>query len=150
MKKKSYLLAYVLFAIMCMNSCKGPGVKKSTSVEVISKDDQNVIENAHDAGEIVFKQNCAACHQLNAKGIPGIYPPIVNTKKMKGEKKYLISVILNGLKGEIEVDGKKYNGLMASYRNLSDQEIADVLNYLRKDIEEEHEIVSAEDVKGYR
>jgi len=48
------------------------------------------------------------------------------------------------------VNGEVYNGIMASYRNLSDKEIAEVLNYLRSGFGNSADSLTPEDVKGLR
>ena len=45
--------------------------------------------------------------------------------------KTLIENILNGQTGEIVVNGKKYNGQMLPYNYLTDEQIADVINYMK-------------------
>jgi mono/diheme cytochrome c family protein len=119
------LLMAIVIAIGFMG-CGSSGSKKETvsAVETVKSTEKHV-------GELAYKRHCNACHQKDAGGIPGMYPPLANNKVISGDKKPLIDIVLNGMSGEIEVNGEKYNGVMASYRNLSDKEIADVLNYLR-------------------
>jgi mono/diheme cytochrome c family protein len=74
------------------------------------------------------------CHQSNAAGLPGQYPrlagrvePIARTPD---GRRYLALVVLNGLTGSIQVDGKPIVGFMPPFAMLKDQEVADTLNYL--------------------
>ena len=103
-----------------------------------------------DAGKMVYDRNCKVCHQVNRMGIPKIYPPIKNTKRVNGDKGYLIDVVLNGLSKEIKVEGVKYKGVMASYKNLSDQQIADVINYIRSDGDGATDMVNVSEVQQKR
>lgn len=82
-------------------------------------------------GKKVFAQNCKTCHQENGQGIPGVYPSLVQSKWIKGNEQRSIAIVIQGLMGEIEVLGKKYNGVMAPLGNLSDKKIASVLTYIR-------------------
>jgi nitrite reductase (NO-forming) len=60
-----------------------------------------------------------------------IYPPVANTDYLKKPSKFLINIILQGQSGEIEVNKKTYNALMPAQAYMSDEDIADVLNYIR-------------------
>lgn len=106
--------------------------------------------SSYDAGKLVYDRNCKVCHQVNRMGMPKVYPPLKDTERTNGDKDYLIDVVLNGLSGEVVVEGLKYNGVMASYRNLTDRQIADVLNYIRSDGEAADELVTDEEVKEKR
>lgn len=104
----------------------------------------------YDAGKLVYDRNCKVCHQVNRMGMPKVYPPLKNTERTNGDKDFLIDVVLNGLSGEVIVEGVKYNGVMASYRNLTDQQIADVLNYIRSDGEAADDLVTVDEVEQKR
>ena len=80
-------------------------------------------------GQTVYEINCQACHMATGLGIEGVFPPLVGTKILS-EKTRLIQVIVNGISGPIEVLGVSYNGMMNGYP-LSDEEVADVLTYIR-------------------
>lgn len=77
---------------------------------------------------------CAGCHQANGQGLPGAFPPLAGhvseILNLKGGREYLILVLLNGLQGQIEVKGMKYNGAMPAFGQLKDEEIAALLNHL--------------------
>jgi mono/diheme cytochrome c family protein len=59
-------------------------------------------------------------------------------------------VILNGLNGEIEINGEIYNNVMASHSFLSDQQISDVLTYVRSSFGNDASEVTAEEVAAVR
>jgi mono/diheme cytochrome c family protein len=86
-----------------------------------------------DLGARVYTQNCSACHQATGAGIPGVFPPLaghaLDLYQADGGRTYLIDVILYGLQGPIEVDGRTYAGLMPPFAQLSDEQIAAVLNH---------------------
>jgi mono/diheme cytochrome c family protein len=79
-----------------------------------------------------------------------MHPPIVGTEWVLGDKNRLIEIILRGMTGEIEVDGEVYDGVMASADYLTDQEIADVLTYLRNGFGNNASEVTAEEVQEVR
>lgn len=83
-------------------------------------------------GAKVFSSNCASCHQPNGKGVPGVYPSLVASAFVQGEPSVPVRIILHGFKGEIERNGTKFNGVMTPFKDaLSDEEIADVLTFIR-------------------
>lgn len=78
---------------------------------------------------------CATCHQLNGAGLESSgFPPLAGSRWVMGDKERLIKIMLHGLYGPIEVNGKHYPGNvpMTPYGGmLNDEEIAAVGNYIR-------------------
>ena len=98
-------------------------------------------------GEQVYTSRCAACHQNSGQGVPGSFPPLVATDWVTGDTTRLIDTVLNGLSGEITVNGEKYSGVMAPWRDaLSDREIASVLTYIRSSWGNDAPLVTSEQV----
>ncbi len=92
-------------------------------------------------GAEVFKQ-CAACHMASGVGVPGAFPPlrgrIASLSASEAGRQYLSSVLLQGLNGTIEVDGKTYNGFMQPYGNsLTDEQLSAVLNFVAIELNDE-------------
>jgi putative membrane-bound dehydrogenase-like protein len=90
------------------------------------------------AGEAVFQNACIACHQPGGKGLPGVYPPLLGSEFVKGDEKRLIKIVLNGLTGPVDVAGEKYGAgtqsvPMPGMSGMSNEEIAEVLSYIRKE-----------------
>jgi mono/diheme cytochrome c family protein len=86
------------------------------------------------SGEAVFAKHCTVCHQRNGTGVPGMYPPLAGTigaylSKPNG-RAYLVHVVNFGLTGPISSHGQIYNGLMQPWPQLTDADMADVLNYV--------------------
>jgi mono/diheme cytochrome c family protein len=79
------------------------------------------------AGQSVYLKNCAQCHQDNGRGISGAVPNLAGNAAIKMERPNdMIVAILQGLQG---TGGY---GQMPSFAGaLSDQDIADVANYVR-------------------
>lgn len=82
-------------------------------------------------GERLFRGNCAACHQANAQGVPGVFPPLAGSPWVVGNEERFIMIIMDGLQGPIEVLGNEYNGVMQGYNMWSDRDIAAVASYVR-------------------
>lgn len=87
-------------------------------------------EQRIEAGKSVYAQNCAACHQAAGEGVPNVFPPLAKSDFLMKDKKRAIDVVLKGKQGEIVVNGAKYNGVMPML-NLSDEDAANVLTYIR-------------------
>lgn len=85
------------------------------------------------SGKELYKKYCVACHQNNGEGLPGVFPPLAGTARIKGEKKDLINILLKGLSGPIEVNGIQYDQPMPAFEYLDDREIAAILSYIRTD-----------------
>lgn len=83
-------------------------------------------------GARVYQAQCSGCHQANGQGIPGAFPPLANhvpdILAAEGGREYLVLVTLYGLQGEIFVEGQGYDGVMPAFEQLSDEDVAAVLN----------------------
>ena len=80
-------------------------------------------------GSEIYTDFCISCHLPNGKGVENVYPPLAKSDYLKKNRAASIKGIKFGQQGEITVNGKKYNGSMASL-GLDDDEIADVMNYI--------------------
>ena len=80
-------------------------------------------------GKQIYSRTCFACHQAEGQGIPNAFPPLAKSDYLNKDANRAIDAILNGLSGEIEVNGAKYNSVMTK-QNLSNDEVANVLNYV--------------------
>jgi mono/diheme cytochrome c family protein len=83
------------------------------------------------SGSILYKTYCASCHQRNGKGDNNLFPPLAQSDWVTGDPDRLIDIVLNGMQGVIEVNGKTYNGLMPNNGHLDDHAIASILTYIR-------------------
>jgi mono/diheme cytochrome c family protein len=82
-------------------------------------------------GKAIYDALCLTCHQADAKGLPGIYPPLAASDWIVGEPRPLIRVVLHGLSGPIQVNGQTYGVMSMPPMGLSDQHLAEVLSYVR-------------------
>jgi mono/diheme cytochrome c family protein len=101
-------------------------------------------------GKGVYETYCLACHQADGSGVPDLNPPLIKTKWTMGDKKTLINVLLKGLDQEIDVNGETFANVMPAMSHLSDDEIADVLTYVRNNFENKATAVTAKEVKAQR
>ncbi len=82
-------------------------------------------------GKALFASNCVACHQATGKGLPGVFPPLDGSEWVRSEDHVLVNILLHGISGEIEVSGSSYKGMMPSFKQLGDAEIAAVTSFIR-------------------
>jgi len=102
------------------------------------------------AGKQVYTSYCQGCHMENGMGVPALNPPLGGTDWVTGDKDRLIRVVLNGLNEPIEINGETYQNVMASHGFLSDQQIADVLTYIRNAFGNEASPISVGEVAAER
>lgn len=81
-------------------------------------------------GRTLYGQTCAACHQVDGQGLAGLAPPFDGSEWLEKPISELAKITVNGLSGPIKVKGVDWNMVMPGWPHLSDQEVADVLNYV--------------------
>jgi nitrite reductase (NO-forming) len=102
-------------------------------------------------GRGIYMQTCFVCHQMNGEGVPAQIPPLAKSDyfaKMTDEE--AIHIVIAGRTGEVIVNGKKYNGTMTPLNYLTDEQIANVLTYVRNSFGNEGTAVTADEVKRVR
>lgn len=105
----------------------------------------------NDEGEKVYNTRCMSCHQMDGKGIPGVFPPLNESEFVQGSPERLVRIILQGMMGEVTVKGVTYSGMMPPWGSfLSDEEVAAVVTYVRANFDNEASAVSAEEVAEIR
>jgi mono/diheme cytochrome c family protein len=83
-------------------------------------------------GQKIYEQTCLPCHQADAGGVPGMTPPLQKSSYVQGPPTKVIGIVLNGLNDGVEIDGESYSNPMPPFSTaLKDQEIADVLTFVR-------------------
>ncbi len=109
-----------------------------------------VDKGAMERGKKIYTQYCATCHQLDGGGVPGLNPPVIKTSYVLGSKTKLIQVVLKGMNTHEEIDGETYSNTMASFNYLTDQQISDVLTYVRNSFGNKAIAITPGDVKYVR
>jgi mono/diheme cytochrome c family protein len=101
-------------------------------------------------GQKLYNTFCGTCHQQDGQGAFGRFPPLANTDWVSGDKTRLINVVLHGLEGSIDVNGEIYDGVMPPHNFLSDEELAEILTFIRQNFGNEASAVSPEEVNEVR
>jgi len=71
------------------------------------------------------------CHKADGTGVANMHPPLTPGSWVGKDPAELIAIMMKGLSGRIEVDDEEYNNFMPSHARLTDEEIANVLSYIR-------------------
>ena len=94
-----------------------------------SSDDQIQYEQYVIYGGDLYIQHCSNCHGVNGEGLRDLYPPLKRSDYLANRVK-VICAIQNGLKGEIIVNGKKYNQVMPKNNQLYSLDHAQIATYI--------------------
>jgi mono/diheme cytochrome c family protein len=83
-------------------------------------------------GERLYRGACIACHEADGSGSPRIYPPLPGNANMQSaDAASTLRIILDGAE-TVTTPRAPNSGTMPAYDSkLSDQQIADVTNYIR-------------------
>ena len=100
-------------------------------------------------GRKIYTQICWVCHQANGQGLPNVFPPLAGSDYLLENKDRSIQALLLGLNEKITVNGRSYQGVMPP-SGLGDDQIADVLTYVRSAWSNRGDAVSAADVRRMR
>lgn len=86
-------------------------------------------------GKTIYATLCAACHQPHGFGLDGLAPPLVDSEWVLGKPEVLARIVMHGLAGPVKVSGRTYNLAMPPLPQLTDEDIAGVLTYIRREWE---------------
>ncbi|MCF7561037.1 cytochrome c [Sabulilitoribacter multivorans] len=127
---KSPFLSLFMFCAILLN-CNSQTAELKSSIE---------------RGKDIYTDFCVTCHLPNGEGVKNVYPPLAQSDYLKNNREASILGIKYGQKGEIVVNGKTYNSFMAPM-GLSDDEVADVMNYITNSWgNQEDKIITEEEV----
>lgn len=101
-------------------------------------------------GKTLYTINCLACHQVDGSGVPHLNPPLTPNEWVAGPKPRLIQMVLNGSQCKVEIDGDTWSNAMPAMGHLTDQQIADVLTYVRHSFGNKAAAVTPAEVKAQR
>jgi mono/diheme cytochrome c family protein len=102
-------------------------------------------------GKEVYAHNCIACHEADGSSAPRVYPPLNgNALLQSADPSSTLRVILDGAQ-TITTPRAPNTGSMPAYaKQLSDQQVADVANYIRNSWGNVAPVVTANDVAKAR
>ena len=155
---KTYQLLAAAWIAAVYLACEGnPSQEKRTETQAdtpvsdtAQPDTPPVLTAAMKAGKAVYEQNCATCHQVNGKGVSGLNPPLAGTDYVTGDQARLIGIVLKGSNVGLEINGQVYSNAMPAHAFLSDEDIANVLSYVRNSFGNQSDTVATETVAKIR
>jgi mono/diheme cytochrome c family protein len=150
MKKGSATIVLLLSTIYLFGQSKPATQKSTTKPKTSSSSSSSTLKASMERGAIVYKGTCLACHQVDGGGVPRMNPPLIKTKYVLGDKKQLITILLKGLNDPIEIDDDEFHNPMPPQPTLTDQQIADVLTFVRNSFGNKASAVTATEVKNVR
>jgi len=86
-------------------------------------------------GKTIYSTICVACHQPTGAGMAGLAPPLVDSEWVLGQPDKIIRIVTQGLSGPIEVEGSKWQLEMPGLPIFTDEQIAGILTYIRREWE---------------
>lgn len=103
------------------------------------------------AGHAIYRDQCAACHMIDGKGVAHLFPSLADASVVRSsDPRTAIRLVLRGAR-TVATDGEPTAPGMPSYAHmLSDGEIAAVLTYARNAWGRPMPAVSADDVAKAR
>jgi mono/diheme cytochrome c family protein len=154
MKKISFILLPVLFVtITFLMSCGGGEQDKSGQTDSSATKtgtEKSSVSLDLTAGKKVFTEKCMVCHQESGLGVPGTFPPLANSDYVKADKLRAVKQAIYGSKTPITVNGVQYPGKIMTVfeKELSEQQVVDVVNYVLNSWGNNIGTVTLDDVKA--
>ena len=123
-------------------SAADPGsVDKTLIKEAHSKPD--TAQAVADKGKVLFLNYCSACHKPGGEGLAGNFPPLKDNPTLKNTEK-LIGILNHGRSGDQVIMGNTYSQSMPSFAFLADDQMLDLVNYLKAHLVNDQELSLAE------
>ncbi|WP_256010680.1 c-type cytochrome [Desertivirga xinjiangensis] len=144
MNKLKIVVLLTATSVGAMAQTKKPAPKlKANTVSA------SALRSSLERGKEMYATYCVTCHQTDGGGVPNLNAPLIKSSNVVGDKKKLINILLKGMQG-IDIDGESYSNVMPSASYLTDQQIADVLTYIRNNFENKASAVTAAEVNLIR
>lgn len=106
-----------------------PGAVAETPMEPLTAAQQARFE----AGKLLYAGTCGSCHQTHGLGLDGLAPPLADSEWVNGSVERLARIAINGVRGPIEVAGRRYGLDMPAWGALNDEHLASILTYIRRE-----------------
>ncbi|MBE9598298.1 c-type cytochrome [Pedobacter sp. MC2016-24] len=120
--------------------------------------DPLALAKAFPKGAALFASSCQTCHGADGNGIKSLAPPLNKSEWVTGNKDKLISIVLYGLTGPVKVNGHLYESPeistdmpgIAHSEEISDEDVAQVLSFIRGGWENSAGKINVGDVEKIR
>jgi mono/diheme cytochrome c family protein len=100
-------------------------------------------------GKKIYEAKCLACHQADGGGVPNMNAPLDAASNVVGKDiARLVRIIRYGYNERIALDGLYYSNAMTASPDLKDNEIADLLTYIRNSWSNKASVVTIAQVQA--
>ncbi|WP_207427577.1 cytochrome c [Pedobacter sp. SYSU D00535] len=145
--KRSLLTLLIVSGVLLSASAQTK--KPQTTQKASTTSSSAAVKASLSRGQAVYTTYCLPCHQADGGGVPGLNAPLIKTSQVLGSKPALINIILKGMQG-VEIDGEMYSNAMPPMTHLTNQQIADVLTYVRNNFGNKASAVTVAEVNAVR
>jgi mono/diheme cytochrome c family protein len=115
--------AWLLPALLgCLAGCSGRDADPPPSSSATATD--------LEPGARLFNAHCAACHQQDARGIPGVYPSLVGSPVLLGDPQPLARWVIRGQR-PASMPAGRYPTKMLQFGWMKASDTAQLFTYLR-------------------
>ena len=106
---------------------------------------------SQEPGAVTYLALCAACHMADGSGVPNMQPALRGSGFLASDATTLIRLVLFGPDKVLPASRPRYENPMPELQGmLSDQQVADVLNYARRTFTGTTSAIEARDVAAQR
>jgi cytochrome c551 len=146
------ILYYFIFINQCISNIRNTAycllLIANCLLIIGCESDQQVKEKRYYAsGSLLYETHCANCHQIDGKGLAGLYPPIANSDFLSNNKKAIILGMKHGMSDTLTVNGQKYTQPMPPNDQLYALDIAEITSYIYMKWGNEKTITEGKDVE---
>lgn len=140
----STLKASLIVIILLVFSCSSGGNAGGADVQArLDNKELKYFTN----GKKLYTQHCSNCHMPNGEGLGQLIPPLKQSDYLLSDMGRAASIIVNGQKGPVVVNGIEYNQPMPVNLNLNPTEVTEILTYISNAWGNEYGGVALETVK---
>jgi mono/diheme cytochrome c family protein len=101
-------------------------------------------------GQKLYRRHCLSCHQADGYGVPNMQPAITGGAWVQGGAQALALFVLTGGFDSAQRKESESHNVMPPFRQLSDEDLAAILTYIREKFGQGAPAVSAADVAAAR
>ena len=82
-------------------------------------------------GQKLYARHCLSCHQADGYGVPNMQPAIAGGTWVKGDAQALALFVMSGGFDSASRKESENGNVMPPFRQLSDDDLAGILSYIR-------------------
>ena len=145
-----------IVAILFFSSCGGsapkeeaksePAVEEAAQAATETVAESEAASDEFAVGKKIYEEKCVVCHQADAKGLPGAFPPLAESDYLLADPIRGIEQTLNGSHEEMVVNGITYNAPMTPQVDTKEEALA-VINYVLNNFGNDAGVLTMEDIK---